>query len=153
MAGARSSELGLGFARSMQNSFVWGSEDLVRWIACYVARFARHIGFGHRAPGLPLRFEGGPVSPPAFRGRERGRARADSTRVELIIQSWKPKQPETNGCSNMAIEILYIGNGCLGKHPFVSGCLVSQDEILNKYQYLDPPGVNGHPESPLRGYQ
>ena len=26
----------------------------------------------------------------------------------------------------MAIEILYIGNGCLGKHPFVFGCLVSQ---------------------------
>ena len=40
--------------------------------------------------------------------------------------AWKPKQPETNGCSTMAIEILYIGNGCLGKHPFVSGCLVSQ---------------------------
>ena len=37
--------------------------------------------------------------------------------------TWKPKQPETNGCSNMAIEILYIGNGCLGKHPFLSGCL------------------------------
>ena len=35
--------------------------------------------------------------------------------------TWNPKQPETNGCSNMAIEILYIGNGCL--HPFLSGCL------------------------------
>ena len=23
----------------------------------------------------------------------------------------------------MAIEILYIGNGCLGKHQFLSGCL------------------------------
>ena len=23
----------------------------------------------------------------------------------------------------MAIEILYIGNGCLGKHPFLSVCL------------------------------
>ena len=37
--------------------------------------------------------------------------------------TWNPKQLETNGCSNMAIEILYIGNGCLGKHPFLSGCL------------------------------
>ena len=36
---------------------------------------------------------------------------------------WNPKQPETNGCSNMAIEILYIANGCLGKHQFLSGCL------------------------------
>ena len=31
--------------------------------------------------------------------------------------AWNPKQPKTNGCSNMAIEILYIGNGCLGTHP------------------------------------
>ena len=44
--------------------------------------------------------------------------------------SWKPKQPETNGCFNMAIEILYIGNGCLGKHPFLSGCLGFQVGII-----------------------
>ena len=39
----------------------------------------------------------------------------------VIPTAWNPKQLETNGCSNMAIEILYIGNGCLGKHPFLSG--------------------------------
>ena len=29
----------------------------------------------------------------------------------------------------MAIEIHDIGNGFLGKHPFVSGCLVSQADV------------------------
>ena len=29
-----------------------------------------------------------------------------------VSTAWNPKQPETSGCSNMAIEILYIGNGC-----------------------------------------
>lgn len=34
------------------------------------------------------------------------------------------KQPETHGCFDMAVEILCIEDGCLGKHSFV--CLVSQ---------------------------
>ena len=45
----------------------------------------------------------------------------DGAHADGITSPWNPKQLETNGCSNMAIEILYIGNGCLGKHPFLSG--------------------------------
>ena len=48
------------------------------------------------------------------------------------INTWNPKQLETNGCSNMAIEILYIGNGCLGKHPFLSGCLGFQADKIDQ---------------------
>ena len=73
--------------------------------------------------------EGLPVWKPDKIFAESPQTRPEGTiRPEAVYRflPWKPKQPETNGCSNMAIEILYIGNGCLGKHPFVSGCLVSQ---------------------------
>ena len=35
--------------------------------------------------------------------------------------SWKPKQPETNGCSNMANEILYIRSASINIHLFLIG--------------------------------
>ena len=37
------------------------------------------------------------------------------------VPTGKPKNTETNGCSNMAMEIFYITSGCLGQHSFVSG--------------------------------
>ena len=37
-----------------------------------------------------------------------------SLHPQLHVAAWG----ETNGCSNMAIEILYIGNGCLGNIHF-----------------------------------
>ena len=46
----------------------------------------------------------------------------------------KSKQPETNGCSKMAIEILYIRNSCLGKHPFLSGCLGFPAVVESNFQ-------------------
>ena len=49
-----------------------------------------------------------------------------------LVPSWNPKQPEFKWLFHMAIEILYIGNGCLGKHQFLSGCLGFQIEIKTK---------------------
>ena len=64
--------------------------------------------------------------------------------ISKFIDVYLETQTTRNGCSNMAIEILYIGNGCLGKHPFVSGCLVSQVYIYIHISLMRVPGVNKH---------
>ena len=50
----------------------------------------------------------------------------------LSISTWNPKQPFINGCFNWMIQNLYMGNGCLTKHPLKTGCLEFQ-VCINKY--------------------
>ena len=112
-----------------------------------------------KKPGLPVGihchplrygFFSGPVMSrcPTSRVRRRSepevKVRPDPYRN--VGLSWNPKQLETNGCSIMAIEILYIGNGCLGKHPFLSGCL----GFHSLFASCHVSGVGGHPTSMSR---
>ena len=41
----------------------------------------------------------------------------------IYIYAWNPKQPDFYGCFNWMMPNLYLGNGCLTKHPFKNGCL------------------------------
>ncbi len=39
------------------------------------------------------------------------------------LNTWNSKQPVFYGCFNWMIQHLYMGNGCLTKHPLKTGCL------------------------------
>ena len=47
------------------------------------------------------------------------------------IDTWNPKQPDFIGCFNWMIQNLYLRNGCFTKHPFKSGCLGFQVQVIN----------------------
>ena len=47
------------------------------------------------------------------------------------ILTWNSKQPVFNGCFNWMIQNLYMGNGCLTKHPLKTGCLEFQVQIIS----------------------
>ena len=50
---------------------------------------------------------------------------------QYLISTWNSKEPVLYGCFNWMIQNLYMGNGCLTKHPLKTGCLEFQVYIIH----------------------
>ena len=97
-----------------------------RWAQglCYLARHVceRCQRTGWKRGKVEDRTVGLPNSNPGSRGKTIFCPCEGCNGSSLSI-TWNPKQPETNGCSNMRQLKSFT---CLGKHPFLSGCLEFQ---------------------------